>query len=201
MPLNAPSSNFSNLPLKICEVSVTKLRRVGRHDSNEPFFGNSGAYRFDDPAKVFGTCYCGQELDTAIAETILHDELPDEGQFKVHQDEFTKRYLVKFTAGSHGGILKLADLTGANLKKLGGNNSLSADHPYDVTQLWSAAVHNHPANVDGFIFISKQINTKKALVVFHRAQSKFGAAAYTPLLSAPGLSQSKTRLGIVTIGP
>ena len=85
MPLNAPASDFAQLPLKIRDFVVTRLRRVSRHGAGEPFFGNSGAYRFDDPAKAFGTCYCGQELDTAIAETILHDELPDQGQFRIHQ--------------------------------------------------------------------------------------------------------------------
>lgn len=201
VPLNAPSPDFSSLQLKVLDVSVTTLRRVGRHASGEPYFGNSGAYRFDDPAKVFGTCYCGQTLDTAIAETILHDELPDKGQFTIHQDEFSKRFLVRFTAGTDGGILKLADLTGAHLKKLGGNNALSADHPYNVTQLWGTAVHVHPTNVDGFIFVSKQLNTKKAIVVFNRAETKFGSATFTPLMSARGLSQAKNRLGIVTIGP
>lgn len=107
---------------------------------------------------------------------------------------------VQFTAG-RGGHLRLADLTGGHLKKLGGHNGLSADFPYDLTQLWGAAVHGHPAQVDGFIFVSKQLNTKKAIVVFHRARFKFGPATYTPLLRAPGLRQTQGRLGIVTIGP
>ena len=54
-------------------------------------------------------------------------------------------------------MLKLADLTGQNLKRIGGDNSLSAEYPYDMTQQWSAAVNAHPANVDGFIFVSKQL--------------------------------------------
>jgi hypothetical protein len=195
--LKAPSSDVPSLQLKVRDVPVTTLFRIGRRKSGEPYFGISGAYRFDDPAKAFGTCYCGQDLDTAIAETILHDELPDHGQFKIHKDEFSTRYLVRFT----GGILKLADIRGADLKKLGGDNSLSAEYPYNVTQLWSAAVHNHPANVDGFIFVSKQINTKKAFVVYSRARSKFAAATYAPLLGALGLSKAKARLGIVTLGP
>jgi hypothetical protein len=125
LSLKAPSSDFPALQLKVRDVTVTTLFRIGRRNSGEPYFGISGAYRFDDPAKAFGTCYCGQDLDTAIAETILHDELPDHGQFKIHQDEFSTRYLVRFT----GGILKLADLRGGDLKKLGGDNSLSAGSP------------------------------------------------------------------------
>lgn len=200
MPLQPPSADFSELPLKVKEVSVTSLKRVGRHDSGEPYFGKHAAYRFDDPGKRFGTCYCGRQLDTAIAETVLHDEVPEKGQFKIRQEDMDARYLVTFAAGDDNGVLRLADLTGPHLKRIGGDNSLSAEHPYDVSQQWGAAVHAHPANVDGFMFVSKQLNDKRAVVVFDRARKKFGAPAYTPLPKALGLSQAKKRLGIVTIG-
>ena len=151
MPLQPPATDFSDLPLHIKEVSVTSLKRVGRRNSGEPYFGRHAAYRFDDPNKQFGTCYCGQQLDTAIAETVLHDEIPEKGEFKIRQEEIDTRYLVTFAAGTDNGTLKLADLTGQHLKRLGGDNSLSAEYPYDMTQRWSAAVHAHPDAVDGFI--------------------------------------------------
>ena len=151
MPLQPPATDFSDLPLHTKEVSVTSLKRVGRRNSGEPYFGRHAAYRFDDPDKQFGTCYCGQQLDTAIAETVLHDEIPEKGEFKIRQEEIDTRYLVTFAAGTDNGTLKLADLTGQHLKRLGGDNSLSAEYPYDMTQRWSAAVHAHPDAVDGFI--------------------------------------------------
>jgi hypothetical protein len=49
------------------------------------------------------------------------------------------------------------------------------------------------------MYISKQLNDKKAVVVFDRAQQKFGAPTCTPLAAASGLTQAKKRLGIVTI--
>lgn len=200
MPLKPPSTDFSDLPLRFKKVSVTSLKRIGRRNTGEPYFGKHAAYRFDDPNKRFGTCYCGQQLDAAIAETVLHDEVPEKGQFKIRQEDIDARYLVTFAAGDDNGILNLADLTGRHLKRIGGDNNLSAEHPYDVSQQWGAAVNAHPANVDGFIFVSKQLNDKRAVVVFDRAQKKFGAPTYTPLASAPGLTQAKKRLGIVSIG-
>jgi hypothetical protein len=156
--LQPPPTHFGSLVLSVKDVSVTSLKRIGRHGNGEPYFGKNAAYRFDDPNKLFGTCYCGKELDTAIAETVLHDEMPDGGQFQIRQEEFDTRFLVTFTAGSNGGMLKLANLTGPDLKRMGGDNSLSAEHPYDVTQQWGAAVNAHPSKVDGFFFISKQLN-------------------------------------------
>lgn len=200
MPLQPPATDFSDLPLHIKEISVTSLKRIGRRNTGEPNFGKHAAYRFDDPNKHFGTCYCGQQLDTAIAETVLHDEVPEKGYFKIRQENIDARYLVTFAHGSGNGMLRLADLTGAHLKRLGGDNSLSAEYPYDVTQQWSAVVHAHPANVDGFVFVSRQLNNKRAVVVFDRARAKFGDATYKPLASARGLAHAKKSLGIVSIG-
>lgn len=69
MPLQLPQANFADFPLRAMDVPVTTLKRIGRRASGEPYFGKHAAYRFDDPRKHFGTCYCGQHLSTAIAET------------------------------------------------------------------------------------------------------------------------------------
>ncbi|MBT2336449.1 RES family NAD+ phosphorylase [Variovorax paradoxus] len=136
MALSPPPANFDKLALKVKEVSATKLKRIGRHDSGEPYFGRWGTSRFDSPDKKYGTCYCGQTLDAAMAETILHDEIPVNGAFPIREEEFEKRFLVTYDEVPSEGALRLADLTGANLKRLGGDNNLSAETPYTVTQKW-----------------------------------------------------------------
>ena len=128
------AADFADIPLHVMKVSVTSLKRIGRRASGEPYFGKHAAYRFDDPLEHFGSCYCGLHLSTAIAETVLHDEVSEKGVFRIRQEEIDTRYLVTFAAGSELGMLKPADLTGASLKRLGGDNSLSAEYPYDVTQ-------------------------------------------------------------------
>ncbi|MEJ2801701.1 RES family NAD+ phosphorylase [Comamonadaceae bacterium PP-2] len=200
MPLNKPPAGFSKLLLHIREVSVTSLKRIGRRNVGEPYFGRHAVNRFDDPDKQFGTCYCGQHLDTAIAESLLHDEIPENGLFKIRQEDIDSRYVVTYDAADDAGRLRLADLTGRHLKRLGGDNSLSADYPYEVAQQWSASVHAHPANVDGLVYVSKQLNDKQAIVVFDRAKAKFGCPVYVPLRKIRGLTQAQKRLGIVVIG-
>ena len=175
------------------------LKRIGRRNAGEPYFGRHAANRFDDPSKQFGACYCGLQLDTAIAESVLHDALPEKEQFRIRPEEIETRYLATFAAGADHGMLRRADLSGRHLKRIGGNNSLSADHPYDVTQQWAAAVHRHPANVDGFLFVSKQLNEKRAAVLFNRVKEKFDAPTYTLLTQARRLLQATKRLGIVIV--
>ena len=44
MPLQPPATDFSDLPLHTKEVSVTSLKRVGRRNIGEPYFGRHAAY-------------------------------------------------------------------------------------------------------------------------------------------------------------
>jgi len=114
-----PPSNFGELDLKVKELAVKKLKRIGRHDSGEPYFGKWASSRFDSPDKKYGTLYCGQTLDAAMAETILHDEIPVDGAFPIRAEEFEKRFLVTYDGATGQGDLRMADLTGASLKRLG----------------------------------------------------------------------------------
>jgi hypothetical protein len=201
VPLAAPPKNFASLKLPKRDVRVDRLRRISGHNSGEPHFGRHGVYRFDDPNKTFGTCYCGLDLDTAVAESLLHDELPDEGMFRISESLLELKFLVNFAAAAPDGVLTLADLTGANLKRLGGDNTISSECPYDTTQLWSAAVHAHPSGVDGIIYVSRQLNNKRAVAIYDRAAPKFGPATYVGLTSVPGFRRAKGRLGIRAVYP
>ena len=147
MPLKSPPSNLGSIPLTTKTVSVSGLYRVTRFSSGEPFFGHSAANRFDDRSRPkkrrFGTCYCGFDLETAIAETVLHDEMPVKGKFSVPYGDFAARHLVRFKGTS----LVLANLTGSALKTLVGDGSLSTVMPYDLPQLW--AMCHAPSSSEG----------------------------------------------------
>jgi hypothetical protein len=97
LPLKPPPRNLSSIPLATKTVSVSSLCRVSRYASREPFFGRSASNRFDDHSRSrsrrFGTCYCGFDLETAIAETVLHDDLAVKGAFSVSYSDFASRQL------------------------------------------------------------------------------------------------------------
>ena len=48
------------------------------------------------------------------------------------------------------------------------------------------AVHQHPEAVDGILYMSRHLNTDKALVLFDRARPKLTSARYTPFVDYPG---------------
>jgi RES domain len=196
MRLKPPPRGLRELDLTTVNIPAVDLFRISKIPSGEPYFGRTKANRFDDPSRVkkrrFGTCYCGLDLETAIAETLLHDEMPVRGNFKLSFAHFESHQLVGFK----GGELILADLTGAQLKTMGGDGSLSTMVPYTVPQRWALAVHRHPQSVDGIRYVSRHLNDRYAIVVFDRALPKIGTARYTPLPTAPGINEALALLHV-----
>ncbi len=196
--LKLPPAGFASQPLLTLPQDPADLVRVSAHASGEPYFGRRGANRFDDPrlpeSDRFGTCYLGRGIVVAMAETVLHDEVAVNGEFKVALDELTRRYVVSFT----GSALTLANCTGVALKRMGLDAGLSAAS-YAETQQWSITIHDHPQGVDGFLYMSRHINDDYAVVLFDRAKPKFRAARYEPLLSNADAANAISALHVVPI--
>ena len=184
--LRAPPGNFSSQPLTVVEVDPATLLRISKFSSGEPYFGRTAGNRFDDPRtpvrRRFGTHYAGLSLRVAFAETILHDEEPAGGKFQIAGAVVSSRYVVEF----EGEALRIADLTGVALKRAGIDPSLTTVADYRLPQRWSVAVHKHPEAVDGILYMSRHLNTDKALVLFDRTRPKLTSARYTPFIDYPG---------------
>jgi len=196
--LTTPKPSFAADPLPKVKVSAKSLIRVSTHNTGEPHFGTKGAKRFDDPnpdvAARYGTCYFGLMLETAIAETLLHDLTPKRGHFQIHPDIIESRYVVHYKGSS----LTLANLTGADLKRLGAHGELSGTSIYKKPQKWSKAIYDHPDQVDGFIYMSRHLNTEKAVVLFDRASAKIKMDKAIRLTSHPGFAAAANTLGILS---
>jgi hypothetical protein len=165
--LKAPDPQFGNLPLKVLSIPAKKLFRISSHLSGEPYFGRSASHRFDDPRSQYGTCYLGFKIDTAVAESILHDLEPVRGGYEIAAEKAASTYIHRF----NGADLRVADLTGHHLNVLGGHAELFGTSSYAIPMLWSRAVFDHPAKVDGFVYMSRLLTTQKALVLFERGTS------------------------------
>jgi len=118
----------------------------------------------------------------AFAETVLHDEAPVRGRFAIAPEALASPICGEFS----GGDLRLANMTGAALKRSGANSSLSSCDSYELPHRWSVTIHKHPETVDGFMYMSRHMNSEKAVVLFDRAATKVQAKRYVPLLDYPG---------------
>jgi hypothetical protein len=188
--LQPPPADYSAWNLKTKEVGAATLYRISGHSSGEPYFGRAADKRFDDPNPTatarYGVCYLGQRLGGAFAETVLHNEVPVGGEFTIAETELTRRFLVRFEAASR---LVLANFAGVGLRNNGATAEISTTPDYDLSQQWSAAIHAHPKNVDGILYMSRQLNTGKAIALFDRATAKLRNPIYTPLANARGIGR------------
>lgn len=64
------------------------------------------------------------------------------------------------------------------------------------TKRWSAAIHAHADNVDGFLYMSRHKNDEKAVVLFDRARAKLTLITAESLLGHPDFGQAGTDLFI-----
>lgn len=198
--LGLPPRSFAATALSVVRVRPSSLIRVSSFAGREPYFGNSGANRFDSPgclagAAQYASCYLGLPLPVAFAESILHDAVPEDGKCRIATSELTKANVHRF----RGNLLHLADLTGAPLKQLGAHADLAGSSDYAITQAWALAVFNNHANVDGFIYMSRHLNTGKAVVLFDRAKHRLRPLTPTKLVDEARFADLMKMFNIVAL--
>lgn len=182
-------ADFDQRALQVHVVDAGRLIRIHRASNGPIYYGKSGTCRFDAPDCSFGVLYAAENIGVAIAETLVREKHRDRRstpELWIAEALF-KQYQIATLEADHP--LLLGDLTGFSLLSLGGDASELQAGSYDVTQPWSAMVHNHPRGVDGFIYQSRFVNTHSAAVIFERGGARVALRCRNsiPLLEAPGL--------------
>lgn len=155
--------------LKTVKVETATLLRLTRFPTTEPYWGKSKTYRFDDPAQSFGVTYAAQSLQVAFAETILHQKASFDGkEWVIDVKSLEERHIVQYTRPIHSQLV-VADLTGLSLKSLGLNNDLCASDDYSDAMALSRALHEQVPELDGILYVSRQLNTSFAVAIFERS--------------------------------
>jgi len=148
--------------------------RVFNHDYPPNAFnpGTGGGVRgrfhfFDDAAgAVVPAMYGSDQDDGAIAETVFHD-VPVRGAARVVlESRLTTLSIVTLMPARD---LRLVELLGFGLRRLEVRaddltSTESADYP--ATVQWAKAFHAAFADVDGLVWMSRQFNAAKAVVLF-----------------------------------
>jgi hypothetical protein len=120
----------------------------------------------DAKGQVVPYLYGGSTLDCAIFETVFHD-VPVDAQDKfVDQDGFANRGHGELVASRD---LKLADLTSEGLHRLKVPKEeliASPAREYPSTALWAQALHHWLDDLDGLVWMSRQRDRDRALLLF-----------------------------------
>lgn len=177
--LRRPEPGTFETLLQPVEVTTSTLHRLSRFALSEPFWGKQRRYRFDDPLEEeesrFGVLYCAENLPTAFAESVIHDNRDKfvDGAFEVPRQRLIERELARYWHPRRNKLI-LVDFTGPALKALGLNNDISSTDDYEVPQLWSRAVHE-ATSFDGIMYVSRQNNRTLCYALFERSGLEFAA--------------------------
>lgn len=155
--------------LSVVKLDATGLLRLTRFPATEPYWGKRKAYRFDDPAQLYGATYAAQELEVAFAETVLHQKGDFiDGQWVIAEATILERHIVTYTRPAKPELM-LADLSGVTLKALGLNNDLCSSDDYTDSMAVGSALHAQLPDLDGILYVSRQMNTGLAVALFERS--------------------------------
>jgi hypothetical protein len=123
------------------------------------FFGCTGLNRFDPPDNSYEVLYAGLDAFCAFIETFASAA----GTRTITTLALKEHALTEFKARRP---LRLVDLTrsGALVRVGVDGNLFTGDH--EVPQLWSKALHDHPAKPDGLLYPSRLDPVRRAVVLF-----------------------------------
>lgn len=140
-------------------------------------FGRSGAHRYDDPGRAYGTLYAGFDLATALMESVFHQHRWSHRAKRV----ITRTEVFSLMVRAIGVFepLLLADLTapGVMASQLGLNLSQLVGRRYVHTQRVSACLHDQigpegARRFDGVLYPSRNNHPAACAVLFDRTAAK-----------------------------
>ncbi len=126
-------------------------------------FGRRASGRFDDPQRVYGVLYLGEDYHGAFIETLGWQT----GKKDITLRALQERMLSQVTS-THP--LRLVDLTGPGLSKIGADADLCTGRSRTLPQKWSRAIWSHPSKPDGIRSISRHDPRRFCCVVFDQVE-------------------------------
>ncbi|MEL6439102.1 MAG: RES family NAD+ phosphorylase [Cyanobacteria bacterium J06621_8] len=178
-PHPPPPEDFHqlNLPISL-EKDKVYYRLNNRNYRGAIYFDRSGSGRFDASTQSYGICYTGEDLEAAFIECFGR-----ELGVRFLSQEFIKTRNIFLIESSRE--LKLVDLFGSGLTKLGVDSRLSSGDDYSTARKWAEAIYNHPVQVDGIRYYSRHDNSRLCCGLFDRTRKALTETNQGSLLDNP----------------
>jgi hypothetical protein len=167
------------LPLKFVRDAVY---RVALNSKDPNYFGRKGTERFDSGTGAFGVLYGSQSQIGAMIESVGKRE-----KFRaIREKDFEKRSLCTLQASRP---LRLIDLTGPGLKRLGLDGNISTDHDYKDAQRIADFLFNHSSRPDGIFYRACNDLSQCSMALFERPDYSLTLTKKICLIDHPLLAQ------------
>ena len=156
--LSAPPADLADRRLAIVELNQT-LFRSHNIDKHPVFFGTTGRFRFDAPDGSYAVLYAALDPYAAFIESIIKN--PENRV--ITTTELKRRSLAELRSKR---ALRLIDITSSgSLVRIGAGARLFSGDP-KIAQLWSKALHDHPARADGILYPSRMDPARQSVALF-----------------------------------
>lgn len=183
MALTDPPDFLKSQNLPLTSVEGT-LYRISHQKFADPiYWSRRGLYRFDSPTASYGILYTGRTFETALLEVFgdqwLHSRMAARDflkEFDVCELDLARR-------------LKVVNLSGKELNRLGTDANIFASLAYDITQKWACVFMEHPDKPQGIRYPSRK-NERLYNFVLFSTQTVIAAVTMVsryPLLEHPHL--------------
>lgn len=136
MALTSPPGILKGRRLPLTSIEGT-LYRISHQKFTDPiYWSRRGLYRFDSPSANYGVLYTGRTFETALLE-VFGDQWRDS---RVAARDFLKEFDVCELGLERR--LKVVNLSGKQLNRLGTDANIFASLAYDITQKWARVLWN-----------------------------------------------------------
>jgi RES domain-containing protein len=183
MALKRAPANLAERQLRFVGVPGTVFR-ISRVEYRNPFFWSRlGRSRFDLPEGRFGVLYTAEDLETCLLEVFGDRWLKTR---LVSATELAKFEVLIFSVSRE---VRVADMTGRWLNRLGTDANLFASTDYALTQEWSRQLMAHPRARDGLCYHCRKNPKKFSYALYDTAEAKKGlrVRGREPLVGAADL--------------
>lgn len=165
-PLSPPPDDLPARALSLRAVG-SRWYRVHGARRGAVFFGRTGGNRFDAPGGQFGVLYLAADPACAFIETL--GRTASRRPMSLRELSLHRMALVQPPRP-----LRLVDLTGAGLARIGADARLFAGE-HAVARQWSLALFLHPAAPDGILYPARHDPSLRAAAVFDRVKGRWRA--------------------------
>jgi hypothetical protein len=181
MALTDPSAVLKSQHLPITSLEG-RLHRISKFP-NPIYWSRRGRYRFDSPTANYGVLYTGRTFETALLE-VFGDQWVT---LRITARDFLKEFDICEIRLERR--LKVVNLSGKQLNRLGTDANIFASFAYDITQKWASFFMDHPDAPHGIRYPSRKNQRLHNFALFSTPET-IAAVTITrryPLLDHPHL--------------
>ncbi len=168
-----PPADLASRNPNITKVAAgTTIYRIYPSQFGSIYYDAGPTGRLNAPDGSYGVLYAAEARDGAFAESVLRTV----GRTALDDEFLAAKGLVTLRLEQP---LSLCSLFGPGLSILGATAEVthSGVESYDLSQTWSKALHDHPANFDGVAYRSRHDDNEICYAIFDRARTKLTISA------------------------